>query len=62
MGKHLVHSFIQPEDRPAVEEILRKALAGCETANFTLPPLSKFGKRYTVLLNATTRRDARGKI
>lgn len=41
---------------------MQRALAGVETANYTLPLMSKFGKRYTVLLNATTRRDAKGKI
>jgi len=62
IGKHLVQNFIQKEDRASVEEVLRKALAGLETANFSLPLVAKFGKRYTVLLNATTRRDAKGLI
>merc|ERR1712050_444690 len=58
----LVENFIQPENRRSVTEVLSKALAGEETANYELPLLSKFGERYTVLLNATTRRDSRGKI
>ena len=62
MGKNLVESFIQAENKTSVDEILRKALSGIETANFTLPLMAKFGKRYTVLLNATTRRDAKGQI
>eukprot|EP00928_Gymnodinium_smaydae_P004211 TRINITY_DN11461_c0_g1_i3.p1 TRINITY_DN11461_c0_g1~~TRINITY_DN11461_c0_g1_i3.p1 ORF type:complete len:1936 (+),score=506.74 TRINITY_DN11461_c0_g1_i3:44-5809(+) len=62
MGKDLVQTFIQPAERTAVSEVLQKALSGDETANYELPLLSKYGERYTVLLNATTRRDAQGKI
>eukprot|EP00928_Gymnodinium_smaydae_P025622 TRINITY_DN2034_c0_g1_i6.p1 TRINITY_DN2034_c0_g1~~TRINITY_DN2034_c0_g1_i6.p1 ORF type:complete len:2576 (-),score=526.78 TRINITY_DN2034_c0_g1_i6:89-7759(-) len=62
MGKHLVENFIQPEDRKSVTEVLQRALMGCETANYALPLMAKWGKRYTVLLNATTRRDASGNI
>ena len=42
--------------------MLQKALSGVETSNYELPLLSKTGKRSTVLLNATTRRDAKGGI
>ena len=42
--------------------ILIKAQDGQETANFTLPLLSKSGSRFTVLYNATTRRDTKGHI
>ena len=62
IGKNLVETFIQTENKTSVAEILRKALTGIETANYTLPLMSKFGKRYTVLLNATTRRDAKGQV
>eukprot|EP00930_Biecheleria_cincta_P053498 TRINITY_DN3901_c0_g1_i2.p1 TRINITY_DN3901_c0_g1~~TRINITY_DN3901_c0_g1_i2.p1 ORF type:complete len:3527 (-),score=831.98 TRINITY_DN3901_c0_g1_i2:238-9594(-) len=62
IGKNLVQTFIQPENRKSVDEILSKALAGVDTANFELPLLSKHGERYTVLLNATSRRDGEGNI
>ena len=61
IGKNLVESFIQSENKTSADKILRKALSGIDTANFTLP-LTAFGKRYSVLLNATTRRDAKGQI
>eukprot|EP00928_Gymnodinium_smaydae_P025619 TRINITY_DN2034_c0_g1_i3.p1 TRINITY_DN2034_c0_g1~~TRINITY_DN2034_c0_g1_i3.p1 ORF type:complete len:1797 (-),score=398.49 TRINITY_DN2034_c0_g1_i3:86-5419(-) len=62
MGKNLVQNFISPDNRQTVEAILRKALTGLDTANYTLPLIAKFGERYTVLLNATTQRDAQGRI
>ena len=62
IGKHLVQNFIQPEDRSSVDSVLQKALTGIETSNFDLPLISKIGKRSSVLLNATTRRDANGAI
>jgi len=62
MGKNLVQNFIQPENRRSVSEVLLNALSGKETANFELPLMSKHGERYTVLLNATSRRDAKGQI
>eukprot|EP00927_Polykrikos_kofoidii_P021766 TRINITY_DN20509_c0_g3_i1.p1 TRINITY_DN20509_c0_g3~~TRINITY_DN20509_c0_g3_i1.p1 ORF type:complete len:2664 (-),score=619.28 TRINITY_DN20509_c0_g3_i1:88-7101(-) len=62
LGKHLVQNFIETENKDSVNEVLSRALAGEETANYELPLISKHGKRYTVLLNATTRRDGRGQI
>jgi len=62
IGRNLVENFIQAENREAVEKVLQNALTGRETANYALPLVAKHGKRYTVLLNATTRRDAKGRI
>lgn len=62
MGKNFVQNFIQPEDRKSVHNVLRQALTGQETANYELPLISKHGKRYTVLLNATPRRDGKGQV
>eukprot|EP00425_Heterocapsa_triquetra_P039042 CAMPEP_0195078292 /NCGR_PEP_ID=MMETSP0448-20130528/20509_1 /TAXON_ID=66468 /ORGANISM="Heterocapsa triquestra, Strain CCMP 448" /LENGTH=437 /DNA_ID=CAMNT_0040111019 /DNA_START=40 /DNA_END=1350 /DNA_ORIENTATION=+ len=62
LGKNLVENFIQAENRTSVSAVLADAVVGQETANFELPLLSKFGERYTVLLNATARRDAKGSI
>eukprot|EP00972_Heterocapsa_arctica_P020342 3002161-Heterocapsa_arctica.AAC.1 len=44
IGKNLVESFIQSENKTSVDEILQKALSAIETANFTLPLMAKFGK------------------
>jgi len=62
MGVELVKNFIQPQDRASVHSVLEKALKGAETANYKLPLVSKTGTCSTVLLNATTRRDATGNI
>lgn len=62
VGKNFVNNFIQQENRSSVEQVLTRALQGIETSNFELPTLSKNGKRFTVLLNATTRRDAKGQV
>eukprot|EP00931_Biecheleriopsis_adriatica_P106544 TRINITY_DN8097_c0_g3_i2.p1 TRINITY_DN8097_c0_g3~~TRINITY_DN8097_c0_g3_i2.p1 ORF type:complete len:1813 (-),score=330.93 TRINITY_DN8097_c0_g3_i2:209-5092(-) len=62
MGQNLVQNFIQSENQKSVAEVLSKALQGQETANYELSLRSKNGEHYTVLLNATTRRDAEGNI
>eukprot|EP00927_Polykrikos_kofoidii_P021762 TRINITY_DN20509_c0_g1_i3.p1 TRINITY_DN20509_c0_g1~~TRINITY_DN20509_c0_g1_i3.p1 ORF type:complete len:2831 (-),score=586.96 TRINITY_DN20509_c0_g1_i3:233-7462(-) len=62
IGKNMVENFIQPENRHSVSEVLQRAITGQETASYTLPLVAKFGQRYTVLLNANARRDARGRI
>ena len=48
--------------RAVVGEVLDNALKGTQTANFEFPLFTKDGARLDVLLNATTRRDARGEI
>ena len=62
MGKRLVEDFIRPEYRASVQAVLSKALRGVETANYELPLFTKGGARVLVLLNATTRRDAKGAV
>mgnify|MGYP003330417148 CR=1 FL=1 len=62
MGRDLVQNFITKEYRFAVAGVLHDALAGNEQANFEFPLFTKTGERLDVLLNATTRRDAQGKI
>jgi PAS domain S-box-containing protein len=57
MGHDLVHDFIEEDTRPAVQAVLDNALRGEETSNFELPLVAKDGRRITVLLNATTRRN-----
>jgi PAS domain S-box-containing protein len=62
MGHNLVEEFITPDYRHAVKQVLDKALAGDEAANFEFPLITKAGSRVEVLLNATSRRDAAGNI
>ena len=62
MGHNLVNEFITPEFRLSVQEVLDRALIGQETANFEFPLITKSGARVEVLLNATSRRDARGNV
>ncbi|KAK3273789.1 hypothetical protein CYMTET_17988 [Cymbomonas tetramitiformis] len=62
MGRHLVDEFITSEYKTAVRGVLDLALKGKETANFEFPLFTKTGERVEVLLNATTRRDAKGSI
>ena len=62
LGHNLVNEFITPDFRSAVQTVLDRALLGEETANFEFPVITKSDRRVEVLLNATSRRDARGNI
>eukprot|EP00931_Biecheleriopsis_adriatica_P080427 TRINITY_DN5377_c0_g1_i13.p2 TRINITY_DN5377_c0_g1~~TRINITY_DN5377_c0_g1_i13.p2 ORF type:complete len:235 (-),score=55.15 TRINITY_DN5377_c0_g1_i13:701-1405(-) len=62
MGRSLVQNFIQPENRRSVSDVLNNAINGKETANFEFVLMSKHGQKFTVLLNATTRRDGKGNV
>jgi len=62
MGRKLVEDFITPEYKEKVSVVLACACQGEETANFEFPLVTKTGKRFDVLLNATTRRDADGQV
>ncbi|MDM8554730.1 PAS domain-containing protein [Desulfococcaceae bacterium HSG7] len=62
MGKDLVRNFITDAYKGSVKQVLDKALAGEQTANFEFPLFTKSGERVDVLLNSTTRRDADGEI
>jgi PAS domain S-box-containing protein len=62
MGENLVETFISPEYRPIVAEVLSKALAGIQTANFEFPLITRPGTRIEILLNATPRMDCHGNI
>ena len=60
MGQDLVRKFITAEFQEAVgKRCCRRLWAGEATANFEFPLYTKDGKRVEVLLNATTRRNAR---
>ena len=54
--------FITLEYKSAVKEVLDDALRGTQTANFEFPLFKKNRERLEILLNATSRVDAQGKI
>ena len=62
MGHHLVNEFITEDFRASVQEVLDKALQGLEDSNFAFPLVTKDGRRLEILLNATSRKDAEGRI
>jgi PAS domain S-box-containing protein len=62
LGKNLVEEFITSDYRKSVNEVLQKALQGNETSNFEFPLYTKDNDLVMVLLNATTRRNAKGDV
>ena len=62
IGENLVAEYITDDYKKPVKEVLDKALAGEQTANYEFPLFTNSGDRVDVLLNSTTRRDATGKI
>lgn len=62
MGQQFVATLITPEYRESVNEVLGRALAGEETANYELLLRTKAGDQVVVLLNATPRWDLNGNI
>jgi len=61
-GKPLIEHFIAEQYREEVARVLNMALEGHETTNFEFPLFAKNGQRREILLNATTRRSARGDV
>jgi len=61
MGKHFL-SFVEPEDRACVQEVLQKALAGKPSENFRLLLRSQSKKQYVVWLNVTPHLNSLGQI
>ncbi|MFT6288660.1 MAG: PAS domain S-box-containing protein [Halieaceae bacterium] len=59
-GRNLVADLITQNYKDSVGEVLARALAGEETANFEFPLFTPSGDRIDVLLNSTTRRNASG--
>ncbi|CAK0900950.1 unnamed protein product [Prorocentrum cordatum] len=62
IGENLVSAFITADYREQVQAVLTQALQGSETANFEFPLMTKDGQGIDILLNATPRRDAAGKV
>ena len=61
-GRKLVEEFVSAGFRNSVDEVLRNAMQGIETANYEFPLLTSGDHVVEVLLNATTRRDAQDKV
>jgi len=61
-GKKLAEEFVSAEFKDSVEEVLRNAMLGIETANYEFPLLTTGDHVVEVLLNATTRRDAQDNV
>ena len=62
LGKDLVEVYISLDYRASVRQVLLNALQGQVTANFEFPLYTKDDKCVEVLLNATPRTDASGRI
>uniref|UniRef100_A0A7S4V013 histidine kinase n=1 Tax=Alexandrium monilatum TaxID=311494 RepID=A0A7S4V013_9DINO len=62
MGRHLVDEFIMRDYREKVQLVLQRAAEGEETGNFEFPLITKDGEQIEILLNATPRKDAQGKV
>jgi PAS domain S-box-containing protein len=62
LGKDLVEVYISLDYRVSVRQVLLNALQGQVTANFEFPIYTKDYRCVEVLLNATPRTDASGRI
>jgi PAS domain S-box-containing protein len=62
MDSPLVSTFIVPDLRQSVQDVMAKALKGTETSNYELEFRTKTNEIRHLLVNATTRRDAESKI
>ena len=62
LGKDLVEVYISLDYRASVRQVLLNALQGQVTANFEFPLNTKDYRCVEVLLNATPRTDASGRI
>ena len=61
-NKPLVSTFIVPQLRQSVENVMSNALKGNETSNYELEFRTKSNEVRYLLVNATTRRNADGNI
>ena len=61
-NKPLVSSFIVPSLHQSVQEVMDQALLGNETSNYKLQFETEFKEIQYLLVNATTRRDAKYKV
>ena len=62
MNKPLVSTWIVPNLRKSVQDVMGKALKGTETSNYELEFRTKTNEIRYLLVNATTRRDAESNI
>ncbi len=62
MNKPLVSTFIVPNLRKSVQDVMGKALKGTETSNYEIEFRTKTNEICHLLVNAKTRRDAESRI
>jgi len=62
LGMDPLKGFISEKQRGSMENVIKKALAGTETANVEISSYSGDGKKLTLILNAAPRRNAQGNI
>jgi len=62
LNKPLVSTFIVPQLRQSVQDVLDRALKGAETSNYELEFRTKTNEVRYLLVNATTRRDPESHI
>ncbi len=61
-GRVLIETVLEPPYRERGRRMFAQVLAGDSITNFEFPLRSKRGEKISLLLNATGRRDAQGKI
>jgi len=62
IGAPLVATYIAPDFRESVDEVLNNALKGEETSNYELEFITASKEKRYLLVNATSRRDPEGVI
>ncbi|POM67620.1 Hybrid signal transduction histidine kinase, partial [Phytophthora palmivora] len=62
LGLSLVHTFITPESRQQVRQLLNQALIGIDVGEMELPMTTKRGVFLLLLVNASSKKDMHGNI
>ncbi|RLN74284.1 hypothetical protein BBJ28_00006235, partial [Nothophytophthora sp. Chile5] len=62
LGLSLVHTFIIPESRQQVRQLLNQALIGIDVGEMELPMTTKRGVFLLLLVNASSKKDMHGNI
>ena len=62
MGRPLIEQFIEPETRDGVRAVLTSAINGIPKENYRFTLMTKLRRPLQILLNATPRYDAAGRV
>ena len=62
MGRPLIEQFIEPETRDGVRAVLTSAIDGIPKENYRFTLMTKLRQPLQILLNATPRYDAAGRV